>query len=73
MCKLNKQYSYLEGSDQHRGWFQSSSFLYLLNKMAGNPKSKCNIIVVDEKNIFPFKKLVTHGFVIDENVTIKNK
>lgn len=40
---------YLEGSDQHRGWFQSS----FLTSVALTGQS-------------PFKKLVTHGFVLDE-------
>ena len=42
---------YLEGSDQHRGWFQSS----LLTSCAinnGHP---------------PYKALLTHGFVVDGN------
>lgn len=39
---------YLEGSDQHRGWFQSS----VLTRAA------C-------KTGLPFKKLITHGFVMD--------
>ena len=41
---------YLEGSDQHRGWFQSS----LLTSVAVNQKA-------------PFKKVLTHGFALDEN------
>lgn len=41
---------YLEGSDQHRGWFQTS----LLASIAS-------------KGIPPFKKLVTHGFVVDQS------
>ena len=40
---------YLEGSDQHRGWFQSS----LLTSVAS-------------KGIAPYKKVLTHGFVLDE-------
>ena len=40
---------YLEGSDQHRGWFQSS----FLTSVALTGKA-------------PFKKLVTHGFVLDK-------
>lgn len=40
---------YLEGSDQHRGWFQSS----LLVSTANN-------------GIAPFKKVLTHGFTVDE-------
>ena len=42
---------YLEGSDQHRGWFQSS----LLSSVAmneGNP---------------PYKMVLTHGFVVDKD------
>ena len=40
---------YLEGSDQHRGWFQSS----LLTSVAVNNKA-------------PYKKVLTHGFALDE-------
>eukprot|EP00931_Biecheleriopsis_adriatica_P031265 TRINITY_DN18359_c0_g2_i1.p1 TRINITY_DN18359_c0_g2~~TRINITY_DN18359_c0_g2_i1.p1 ORF type:complete len:1056 (+),score=244.62 TRINITY_DN18359_c0_g2_i1:50-3217(+) len=41
---------YLEGSDQHRGWFQSS----LITSVAVNGRA-------------PYKSVVTHGFVVDEN------
>lgn len=41
---------YLEGSDQHRGWFQSS----LLTSVA-------------TKGQAPYKTVLTHGFVLDEN------
>ena len=41
---------YLEGSDQHRGWFQSS----LLTSLAIKEKA-------------PYKKVLTHGFVVDAN------
>ena len=40
---------YLEGSDQHRGWFQSS----LLTSVATN-------------DIAPYKTVLTHGFLVDE-------
>jgi isoleucyl-tRNA synthetase len=40
---------YLEGSDQHRGWFQSS----LLTSVATN-------------GVAPYKTVLTHGFVLDE-------
>ncbi|GAV55028.1 hypothetical protein ZYGR_0AS03510 [Zygosaccharomyces rouxii] len=43
---------YLEGSDQHRGWFQSST----LTRVAYSGKP-----------ITPFKTLITHGFTLDEN------
>ena len=39
---------YLEGSDQHRGWFQSS----LLLSLAANEAA-------------PYKKVLTHGFMVD--------
>jgi isoleucyl-tRNA synthetase len=41
---------YLEGSDQHRGWFQSS----LLEG-------------IGTRGAAPFKAVLTHGFVLDEN------
>ena len=41
---------YLEGSDQHRGWFQSS----LLE-------------AVGTRGAAPFKAVLTHGFVLDQN------
>jgi len=40
---------YLEGSDQHRGWFQSS----LLTSVASEGQA-------------PYKTVLTHGFVLDE-------
>ncbi|MFH1847391.1 MAG: isoleucine--tRNA ligase [Candidatus Omnitrophota bacterium] len=39
---------YLEGSDQHRGWFQSS----IITSMAAKEQA-------------PYKKVLTHGFVVD--------
>jgi len=41
---------YLEGTDQHRGWFQLS----MLPSVAADGRP-------------PFKEVVTHGFVVDEN------
>jgi isoleucyl-tRNA synthetase len=41
---------YLEGNDQHRGWFQSS--LWLSVALTGKA---------------PYKKVITHGFVVDQN------
>ena len=41
---------YLEGSDQHRGWFQSS----LLESCGTRGQA-------------PYKAVLTHGFVLDEN------
>ena len=48
---------YLEGSDQHRGWFQSS----LLTRIAaGGGKG------LDFVRGAPFKQLITHGFTLDQ-------
>ncbi|EMG48637.1 ISM1 Isoleucine--tRNA ligase [Candida maltosa Xu316] len=47
---------YLEGSDQHRGWFQSS----LLNKIIYSGTNGDSF-----KSVAPFKKVITHGFIID--------
>jgi isoleucyl-tRNA synthetase len=41
---------YLEGSDQHRGWFHSA----LLTGVTGRDRA-------------PYKAVLTHGFVVDEN------
>ena len=57
MCLLDKDKNlqfpadlYLEGSDQHRGWFQTSL-----------------LVGLSAKNQKPFKEVLTHGFVVDEN------
>lgn len=47
---------YLEGSDQHRGWFQSS----LLTSVAGRGRGPAG-------GVAPFKTVLTHGFVVDQN------
>lgn len=47
---------YLEGSDQHRGWFQSS----LLTS-------------VGTRGDAPFKAVLTHGFVLDEDARKMSK
>ncbi|KAI9715267.1 MAG: hypothetical protein M1812_006078 [Candelaria pacifica] len=48
---------YLEGSDQHRGWFQSSLLTYIAQQVTS----------ADTKTTpqAPFKTLVTHGFTLD--------
>ncbi|KAK6200234.1 isoleucine-tRNA ligase [Scheffersomyces amazonensis] len=47
---------YLEGSDQHRGWFQSS----LLNKIIASGTNGA-----DFKAVAPFETIITHGFTLD--------
>ena len=49
---------YIEGTDQHRGWFQSSLLTYVAYQSEG----------VDEHILpqSPFKTLITHGFTLDQ-------
>ncbi|KAJ5392574.1 hypothetical protein N7509_008064 [Penicillium cosmopolitanum] len=47
---------YLEGSDQHRGWFQSGLLTYTAHQLAsGKTDTRA-----------PFRNLITHGFTLDE-------
>jgi isoleucyl-tRNA synthetase len=49
---------YLEGSDQHRGWFQSSLLLSLAtNRDQG----------ISGQGVPPFHTVLTHGFMVDED------
>ncbi|KAK7430120.1 isoleucine-tRNA ligase [Neonectria magnoliae] len=48
---------YLEGSDQHRGWFQSSLLTYVATQKLDEKHSG--------KIVAPFKTLITHGFTLD--------
>ncbi|KAG7695904.1 hypothetical protein KL951_003429 [Ogataea haglerorum] len=45
---------YLEGSDQHRGWFQSSVLTKIGARAPGEPA------------VLPYGKIITHGFTLDE-------
>ncbi|QBM86762.1 Isoleucyl-tRNA synthetase [Metschnikowia aff. pulcherrima] len=47
---------YIEGSDQHRGWFQSS----LLNRIIASGNGE------EFKAVAPYKKIITHGFTLDK-------
>ncbi|OAR05874.1 hypothetical protein LLEC1_04534 [Akanthomyces lecanii] len=57
-AEIEKQVDvYLEGSDQHRGWFQSSLLSYIAAQKAdGKPSSSI---------VAPFRTLITHGFTLD--------
>ncbi|PKX90388.1 isoleucine--tRNA ligase ISM1 [Aspergillus novofumigatus IBT 16806] len=48
---------YLEGTDQHRGWFQSGLLTYISHQLAPGQTATPRA---------PFKNLVTHGFTLDE-------
>lgn len=55
---------YLEGSDQHRGWFQSS----LLTHIASQETPSEEILESGETwSRAPFGTLITHGFTLDEH------
>ncbi|MCJ1463725.1 isoleucine-tRNA ligase [Pseudocyphellaria aurata] len=49
---------YLEGTDQHRGWFQSSLLTHIAQQSDAAPQN-----VLPEA---PFRTLITHGFTLDE-------
>ena len=48
---------YIEGTDQHRGWFQSS----LLTKIASQALRQ-----TEGSLVAPYKTLITHGFTLDQ-------
>ena len=48
---------YLEGSDQHRGWFQSSLLTYIARQ---------NDLTAHTQAHAPFQRLITHGFTLDQ-------
>jgi isoleucyl-tRNA synthetase len=48
---------YLEGTDQHRGWFQSSLLTYIASQRASGDTQGAPVA--------PFKTIITHGFTLD--------
>jgi isoleucyl-tRNA synthetase len=57
---------YLEGSDQHRGWFQSS-LLTRIAAAAAADNSDHGSLIKQTVGLAPFKRLITHGFTLDKN------
>lgn len=51
---------YIEGTDQHRGWFQSSLLTYLACRTISDDNS-------DQVSHAPYKTLITHGFTLDQD------
>ena len=49
---------YIEGTDQHRGWFQSSLLTFVAYQSGGIEKQ--------ELPKSPFRTLITHGFTLDQ-------
>uniref|UniRef100_A0A0G4HKH4 isoleucine--tRNA ligase n=1 Tax=Chromera velia CCMP2878 TaxID=1169474 RepID=A0A0G4HKH4_9ALVE len=63
---------YLEGSDQHRGWFQSS----VLTRVAASEETQSESESERSKSgsvPLPCSTVVTHGFVLDERGTKMSK
>lgn len=48
---------YIEGTDQHRGWFQSSLLTKIASQAAADKQRPPRA---------PYKTLVTHGFILDQ-------
>jgi isoleucyl-tRNA synthetase len=57
---------YLEGTDQHRGWFQSSLLTYVSHQVASGKVEPSTIKA-------PFKHLITHGFTLDQDARKMSK
>ncbi|POS74634.1 isoleucyl-tRNA synthetase [Diaporthe helianthi] len=55
---------YLEGSDQHRGWFQSSLLTRIAAAAAGDTDR--GSLIKQTVGLAPFKRLITHGFTLDK-------
>lgn len=64
-AQMDKQADlYLEGTDQHRGWFQSS----LLTRVAAVAADRgTGSTTTNALGLSPFKTLVTHGFTLDQD------
>ena len=51
---------YIEGTDQHRGWFQSSLLTYIAKASTSIGGSGANLRP-------PYRKVMTHGFTLDSD------
>ena len=57
---------YLEGSDQHRGWFQSSLLTYVASQKTKDEANLSSTLFDREAGTAPFRTLITHGFTLDD-------
>ncbi|CDZ97171.1 isoleucyl-trna synthetase [Phaffia rhodozyma] len=55
----------LEGSDQHRGWFQSLLLTYL--------SADAKVMNGESKPVAPYKTIITHGMVLDDSMEKMSK
>lgn len=59
---------YIEGTDQHRGWFQSSLLTHVAYQRDTAPiESRDGPAVASIPPSAPYKTLVTHGFTLDQD------
>ena len=59
---------YIEGSDQHRGWFQSSLLTHVAyQKDTAQIESQGRLRPERRLPSAPYKNLITHGFVLDQD------
>lgn len=54
---------YIEGTDQHRGWFQSSLLTFIAHQAATSETTLSSSSVPNA----PYKTLITHGFILDQD------
>jgi len=52
---------YIEGTDQHRGWFQSSLLTYVAQQAPSSPSASDSTYTP----YAPYRTLITHGFILD--------
>lgn len=55
---------FLEGTDQHRGWFQSSLLTHISHQSVKADSANSSS---HPKMLAPFKTLITHGFTLDQD------
>ena len=56
---------YIEGTDQHRGWFQSSLLTYVAKHTAPSSSSSTSPTAPSTPPRAPYRTLITHGFILD--------
>lgn len=59
---------YIEGTDQHRGWFQSSLLTHVASQTnAVQTEPQDGPAVASTPPAAPYKTLITHGFALDQD------
>lgn len=59
---------YIEGSDQHRGWFQSSLLTHVAyHKDTAQIEPEGGLRSIGTLPSAPYRNLITHGFILDQD------